>query len=214
MIAEPMTLLTDYALAGVTGWLGWLLFRAQEGHAARSCWAVAFAALALSAALGGTYHGFAPSLAEGAQNLLWKATVMAVGVGTFGMVVGSSIGTTTGTLRKLLLSVAAAKLVIYLAWMLSHDDFLYVIVDTGIAMAMVGLLHGWTAICGRDRASLWMLGGVGVSAFAAGVQAMGYTLQPNFNHNDLYHVIQIAAMTLYYIGARRLCDNSKLKGKK
>jgi hypothetical protein len=209
-----MTFLTDYALAGVTGWLGWLLFRAQEGHAARSYWAVAFAALALSAALGGTYHGFAPSLAEGTQNLLWKVTVMAVGVGTFGMVVGTAIGTTTGTLRKLLLSVAAAKLVIYLAWMLSHDSFLYAIVDTGIAMAVVGLLHGWTGMRGWDRASLWMLGGVGVSAFAAGVQATGYTLHPNFNHNDLYHVIQMAAMSLFYVGARRLRDYSKLGGKK
>jgi hypothetical protein len=35
-IAEPATLLTDYALAGVTGWLAWLLFRAREGQRARS----------------------------------------------------------------------------------------------------------------------------------------------------------------------------------
>src|SRR5260370_457255 len=28
-IAEPMTMLTDYALAGVTGWLGWRLFLAR-----------------------------------------------------------------------------------------------------------------------------------------------------------------------------------------
>jgi hypothetical protein len=36
MIAEPMTLLTDYVLAGVTGGLGWRLFSAREGQAARS----------------------------------------------------------------------------------------------------------------------------------------------------------------------------------
>jgi hypothetical protein len=49
--------------------------------------------------------------------------------------------------------------------------------------------------------------------FAAGVQASGYTLQRNFNHNDLYHVIQTAAMLLFYIGARRLRDSSKHQGK-
>lgn len=206
-------MLTDYALAAASGWLGWSLFRAREAQAARSYWTAAFAALALSAVLGGTYHGFAPTLATGTENLLWKATVLAVGVGTFGMVVGSLIATTTGPFRKLLLTVAAAKLVIYLGWMLNHDDFIYVIADTGTAMAMVGLLHGWSAIRGRDRESLWMLGGVGASAFAAGVQLMGYTLHPNFNHNDLYHVIQIAAMTLYYIGARRLRDNTKIERK-
>ena len=45
MIAEPTTLLTDYALAGVTAWLAWSLFRAREGQRARSLWALAFAAL-------------------------------------------------------------------------------------------------------------------------------------------------------------------------
>src|SRR5262249_15863038 len=36
VIAEPVTLLTDYALAGVTGWLAWLLYGAREGRRARS----------------------------------------------------------------------------------------------------------------------------------------------------------------------------------
>jgi hypothetical protein len=65
---------TDYALAGVTESLGWRLFRAWEGEAVRSCWALAFAALALAAGLGGTDHGFAPAFADGAARPLWKAT--------------------------------------------------------------------------------------------------------------------------------------------
>jgi len=205
-----MTLITDYTLAGVTAWLAWLLIRKQEGHASRSYWAVAFAAVAFSATLGGSFHGFAPELAESAQNLLWKATVLVVGVGTFAMVVGSSIGTTSGTPRKVLISLATAKLVIYLTWMVSYDDFSFVIVDTGITMAVIGLLHGWSTICRRDPASIWMIGGVGVSALAAGVQSTGYAPHPHFNHNDLYHVIQIAAMVLFYMGARQLRDKSQL----
>ena len=82
-ISEPMTVLTDYALAGVTGWLGWLLFRAQDAQAARGFWTLAFGALALSAALGGTYHGFAPALAESARQLLWKPTILAIGIASF-----------------------------------------------------------------------------------------------------------------------------------
>jgi hypothetical protein len=147
MIAEPMTLLTDYVLAGVTGWLGWRLFSAREGQAVRSFWALAFAALAAAAAVGGSYHGFARS------PVVWKVTVLAIGIASFAMLAGSAM-------RR------------------------------------------------RDRASLWMLGGVGVSVFAAGVQASGYTLDRNFNHNDMYHVIQTAAMLLFYIGARRLRDSS------
>src|SRR5258706_89899 len=81
MIAEPTTMLTDYALAGVTGWLAWSLFRSREGQRSRSLWALAFAALALGAALGGTWHGFAPLFAETAVLLLWKATVFSVRAG-------------------------------------------------------------------------------------------------------------------------------------
>jgi hypothetical protein len=62
---------------------------------------------------------------------------------------------------------------------------------------------------GRDRASRWMFGAVGASALAAGVQASGFALHRHFNHNDMYHVIQIAAMALFYIGAGRLRDRSK-----
>ena len=205
-IAEPMTLLTDYLLAGVTGWLGWLLFRAREGQAARSWWALAFAGLALAAVLGGTHHGFAPHLSESALFLLWKATLLAVGMASFAMLAGSTIAATSGRLRGALLALATAKLAVYTGWMVFHDEFIYVIADTGISMVAIAVLHGGSALRSGDRASLWVLGGVGVSVLAAGVQASGFTLHRHFNHNDLYHVVQIAAMALFYIGGRRLHD--------
>ena len=207
MITEPMTLFTDYVLAGVTAWLGWRLFGAREGQDARSFWALAFAALAAAAAVGGSYHGFA------SFPVVWKVTLLAAGIASFAMLAGSAIAAASGHLRKLLLALAAAKLALYSLWMLAHDAFIYVIADSGVAMAVVAALHAGSAMRRRDRASLWMLGGVGVSVFAAGVQASGYTLHRNFNHNDLYHVIQTAAMLLFYLGARRLRDGSKEKAK-
>jgi len=81
-----------------------------------------------------------------------------------------------------------------------------VILDTGIALAAVAALHGWSAIRERDRASRRMLGAVGVSVLAAAVQAGGLAPHRHFNHNDLYHVIQIAAMILFWAGVKRLRD--------
>jgi hypothetical protein len=206
LIAEPVTLITDYLMAAVTGWLGWRLHQAREGHAARSYWACAFATSALAAGLGGSYHGFANLLDERFLQQLWTVTALIIGTGSFCMVAGSATAVTVGELRKVLLAFAAAQFAVYAVWTLTHDDFIYVIADTGTAMALVAALHGWSALRARDRASRWMLGGVGVSLLAAAVQASGIDLHRNFNHNDLYHVIQIAAMPLFYYGARGLRD--------
>ena len=170
MIAEPMTMLTDYALAGVTGWLAYSLFRTREGQRARSLWALAFAALALAAALGGTWHGFGPAFAAIAVLLVWKVTVLSVGIASFGMLAGSAIATTAGNTRKSLLAVAAVKLAVYSGWMLGHSEYIYVIMDTGTALVLIAVLHLWSAA--RDRAARWILAGVGVSVLAAGVQAL------------------------------------------
>jgi hypothetical protein len=198
-----MTLFTDYALAGVTGWLALALHRARTGRPARAFWTLAFAALALAALLGGTWHGFAPRLGDAAALLLWKGTVLSVGVASFGMLAGSAAATAAGA-AKPLLAVAAAKLAVYSAWMLFHSEYVYVIADTGIALAAVAVLHAGSAIARHDRASPWMLGGVGASLAAAAVQAAGFAPHPSFNHNDLYHAIQAGAMLLFYAGARRL----------
>jgi hypothetical protein len=186
---EPMTVVTDYLLGGVAAWLSLVLFRSAQ--TSRRLWAVAFAALAAAAFLGGTWHGFLQS------NLLWKATTLSAGVASFGMVAGSAYAVFSGPLRAFALTAALAKLVVYSVWMLSHDAFLYVVIDTGIAFIVVAALHLWK----------WngpILAGVAVSIAGALVQASGFKLHEHFNHNDLYHVIQIAALVLLYRGAKRL----------
>jgi hypothetical protein len=151
-------------------------------------WGLAFAALAAGAFLGGTWHGFVRS------DLLWKASVLSVGVASFGMVAGSALATLKSRMLPIL---AALKLAAYLGWMLLHDEFIYVVIDTGIALLVVAALHLWK----------WngpILAGVGVSVIAGLVQASGFSLHPHFNHNDLYHLIQIAGVVLLYHGAKRL----------
>jgi hypothetical protein len=198
VISEPMTLATDYALALITGALGLRLIAQSAGESSRRFWALAFLALALAAALGGTYHGFA-------VQALWKPTLLAIGIASFAMVVGSATATTSGALRRALLAAAVVKLVVYSAWMLAHDDYIWVVADSGIALAVVAVLH---AVRWRSPEARWILCGVALSFAAAAVQASGFALHRNFNHNDLYHVVQAAAMVLYYWGARLSVDRA------
>ena len=194
-IAEPVTTITDYALGGVSVWLAVLLLRNRSVSA--RLWTLAFAALAITAILGGTFHGFQ---VQG----LWKPTVLAIGIASFGMLAGSAYTTTSGNVRRVLLAAALLKLGFYEAWMLGHDDFIYVVADTASAMLAVAALH----LLDLDNpATRWILGGVAVSLVAAGIQAGRVALHEHFNHNDLYHVVQIAAMLLYYAGVKRMRDH-------
>jgi hypothetical protein len=184
---EPATVITDYLLGAVAAWAALRLFKSPQR--AQRFWALAFAALALGAFLGGTWHGFFRN------PLLWKATVLSVGVASFGMVAGS--GFSAG--MKLLAMLAALKLAAYTGWMLFHDQFIYVVIDTGIALLVVAAIHLW-------RWNGAMLGGVALSVIAGLVQASGLRLHEHFNHNDLYHVIQTVAVIFLYRGARQLRD--------
>jgi len=189
-LSEPTTVLTDYALAAVSILLGLKLIEKSK------LWAVAFLALGLGALLGGTWHGFWQS------DLLWKATTLSVGIASFGMVAGSAFETTSGIVRRALMVFAALKLIVYVGWMLHHDDFIWVVADTASALLIVAILHAW-------RFSGWILLGVAVSVLAGLAQASGFALHERFNHNDLYHVLQIAAMFLFYRGVRAYATDGR-----
>ena len=208
MITEPMTMITDYALGAVSAVLGWRLYQDAREERARKCWGLAFGALAVSALLGGTHHGFAAVMSQATYAISWKVTVFAIGVFSFGMMAGSVLATTRGALRTGLLAIAGAQLVVYTTWMLVHDEYRYVVLDSAIAMATLLLLHGWSAVSRRDEASYWALAGIAVSALAAAVQYYHVALHEHFNHNDLYHVIQIAAMALFFKGGKLLRDRT------
>jgi uncharacterized protein DUF6962 len=198
-LAEPTTAVTDYVLAGLSGVFAWSLFRGRDGQRARTLWATAFAALSVTALIGGTYHGFEITT-------LWPATVTVAGVTAFAMVAGSAMATTTGRVRATIIGIAALKLVVYLAWTSRHDDFAAVIVDSGLALLAVAALHGSSALMGRDAGARAMLTAVVLSLAGAGMQASGIGLPRHFNHNDLFHVVQLAATAAFHRGARVLRD--------
>jgi hypothetical protein len=53
-----------------------------------------------------------------------------------------------------------------------------------------------------------VLAGIGVSAAAAAVQFHGVALHEHLNHNDLYHLIQLAGMVLFFRGGKLLRDRT------
>ena len=202
-IAEPMTLLTDWALALFSGLLAVRLLSQARASPVR-LWGWAFAASALAAFLGGAYHGFAPMVGELGLVLLWKATVFSLGFTSFLLLAATVLATVSQRLRPWLLGAVALKLGVYLLWMAGHDEFKYVVYDYASGLLAILALQAAAALAAPTPSSPWIIGGVLVSFVAAGLQQSGFRLHPHFNHNDLYHVVQMAAVWLLYRGGRAL----------
>lgn len=198
-------MLTDYALAAMASALGVSLFRASRINRQVSVrlWGAAFIATAGATIAGGTSHGFAVVLSEATKASLWKATVYSTGLVSLSMLSGTIVASLAGLLRRYLLGATGVKFLVYAVWMATHDDFRYVIYDYTTAMLAVLILHAYVW---REESAKWIIAGVLVSFAAAGIQQSGFSLHHNFNHNDLYHVIQIGAVYLFYKGARVLKD--------
>lgn len=177
MPAEPMTLVTDLMLTVAAIVFAVRLWRVHR------MWALAFLFTAAGSFFGGMHHGFAPVMAPIAALLLWKATLFSIGFASFFLLAGS---------HRKAAAFAMVKLVVYIGWMITHDDFVYVIADYGLTLLIVGILV-------RTR---WVIASIVVSMIGAIVQQSGLALHRHFNHNDLYHVIQLVALWLLYRGGR------------
>ena len=50
----------------------------------------------------------------------------------------------------------------------------------------------------------WIVGGILLSFVGAAIQQSGVSLHQHFNHNDLFHVVQMVAFYLLYRGGKAL----------
>ncbi|WP_144401951.1 DUF6962 family protein [Geoalkalibacter subterraneus] len=202
MIHEPMTVLTDYLLGMWVLWLGGRLWRQGRRLHDRAIgdWSLVFIFSAVAAFCGGTVHGFPNLLGGIGSALLWKLTVQAVGIASLCFLAAMIRSMFRGRVRRILLAAAFVKWAVYAWWMTSHDAFLYVVLDYLPSLLFVGGLQAWCWLRQGRAAGRWITLGVVISLVAAGIQQSGFSLHRHFNHNDLYHVVQMAAFYLLYRG--------------
>jgi hypothetical protein len=193
-LVEPTTMLTDYLLGLVYLYLGVRLFRTYGLVMA----GLAFFAIAAAAFTGGTYHGLGAVLRESTLAVLWNASLTLVGFSSFFLLAAVLSIVVDGKTRRVWLAVAALQLGVYLLWISSHKDFRFAIYDYASAMAVILAFSVVAARRGNRVFGQWMAGGIAICLLASVVQASHFALHRNFNHNDLYHVIQIGGALLFY----------------
>ena len=207
-ITEPMTMMTDY----VMGALAFVLAMRIVGDAAAGrqlsgrLWAAALVMTAVAAFLGGTYHGFIQWLPGAYGRALWKATLLATGIGSACLLAAAVTAATAGALQRALVTVVVVKLLVYVWTIATKDQFVLVIADYGTALLAVALAAWFIRPSGLTPAAWWITAGVAVAVVAGVIQWAHLAPHVHFNHNDLFHVVQMASLYLLYRGGLLLRD--------
>ncbi|NJR64686.1 MAG: hypothetical protein HC772_04175 [Leptolyngbyaceae cyanobacterium CRU_2_3] len=190
-----------------TSYFSFLLFKGRGFHqpVAVQLWAAAFGCVAIAAVLGGTCHGFPQVLGEEAIGTLWQLLLYVLSFASCLMLsssLKSSIPRRWQTWGWLLVG---SKSFIYLSWMgtrpSTQDAFTYGVVDYLSAMLIVFVLEARATLYLNTAGARWILLGILISAVAIALQTSGVKFAEYFNHNDLYHLVQMVAFYYFYQGA-------------
>lgn len=208
VINQPMTVVTNFLITAVAWWLAARLFKKREIRARRD-WAIALVFIGTGALFGGIAHGFFAQMSPTLQVANWKGTVYSVGLGSFFALAGTLRGAPMSRhWRTAIHSYNVIALAIYAVVMIGQDRFLYVILHYLPGLAWIAGIAVWTGMRHRMPGSLALLGGVFASLVAAAIQQSGLTLHAYLNHNDIYHLVQVGAIWLFYRGATQLTDRA------
>ncbi|BAU41019.1 hypothetical protein O77CONTIG1_00826 [Leptolyngbya sp. O-77] len=204
-LSEPITTLTDYAIALECLIFAVCLLKQAEPPKPTKGWILAFGSTALAAALGGTLHGFIERVSPLWAVGLWRVMLLALGVASYGLVAGASANYALGNTRVWVRRLALGKLAMYGLWAWQAKSFGGAIADYLLSMlVVVGLVGSGVvfAVPAQRVATRWLVGGVGLSFAAAGVQVVQLALRPWLMPNDLYHLVQMVALYAFFRAAR------------
>jgi hypothetical protein len=208
-ITEPMTVLTNVILAIVAFALAARLgyAAAVDGKRAMFALAGAFMATAMAALFGAVAHGVDPVMDAGIRKRFWQLALYATGVVSAATVVCVAyFATGRGGLRDAILILAGAKLLAISSVVTYRPEFRLVVADNAVSLA--ALLAAALYVDARFSfpPAPWFIAGVVVSVVAGIIQAKRVGLHRNFNHNDVFHVVQMVALYVFFRGGLLLVD--------
>ncbi|MBE9158058.1 hypothetical protein IQ265_14660 [Nodosilinea sp. LEGE 06152] len=205
-MAEPITTLTDYAIA-----LECLLFAAWllgQGWVAR-LWAMAFINVGGAAFLGGTLHGFAPQLVWEQRLWLWHGMVLALAIASLCILVAVALSVhQRWRVGLLLLAIAKLALVLRLgtsswAFAVSVADYLSALAT--VLLVQLGQLNQQHRLSPKQRPNpdlVWMATGLATSGLAASALLIPQSQALPLSPLAVYHLVQMVALYCIYRSAR------------
>ena len=155
--------------------------------------------------LGTIAHGF--QMPDGVRDGLWQPLYLSLGL-TVALFVVGVVHDWKGECisRKVLPFMIVIGFGFYSATLLSPGTFLVFILYEAVSMVFALCVYTWLWKASRLHGAGYMALGILFSIIAAGVQAaesISVTLVWVFDHNSLFHIIQIPGVILLTLGLRK-----------
>lgn len=167
-------------------------------------WVWAFILIALSSMLGAIAHGIV--LSDVAHKGVWQTINLSLGLSVSLFVVGVSYDlwgiAVAGHMLWLMLVLGC---VFFLVTLIFPGIFFVFIVYEGIALLFALAAYAWIAALGSIDGAVLMAAGVFVSIIAAVIQAIKkarFKLIWDFDHNGIFHIIQVLGLGLLVLGLK------------
>jgi hypothetical protein len=169
----------------------------------KNYWSLMLCFLAGSSILGALAHGF--EMSKTANYIIWYPLYFCL----IGVIACFLLGSVHELWRKnrsakMTPWLLASAFIIYLVTAIP-DFFLLFIIYEGLGMLISLGIFIWLFAHDKNKAALWMISGILVTIAAAAAQALGpfqWRLIWEFDHNGLFHLIQIPGIILIFLGIR------------
>lgn len=199
-ITEPTTMITDFLIALEATILAIIILQ-SDPNIPQILWGLAFIITAIGAILGGIAHGFKEYAGKTSEKIIWKSTIILLGLGAGFMLSGLLLHLYDQTIYIAYFIIFIIILFIaYVLKIMSDDRFIFVILYYLPFLVTILLLE---IINYKSEDAIYIIFGVLITFLGFGVQAKQFTLHKHFNHNDLFHIFQLIAIYMFYLGIQQ-----------
>ena len=197
---EPTTTITDLIIFGLGLYFACGVYEHYSiyGTAVHFHFAGTFLFMGLAGLFGALTHGFGPDISQRNHQFLWRITLVCIGLTTVFMLLGGLTHILPDPSWIHWLPVIG--LIIFIAAIFKNDKFKTVVLFYVPGMILVLVMMVVSYFTTHNDGALWIIASIVIGFVGAGIQQSGFSLHTHFNHNDIYHVIQMGGMILLYKG--------------
>ena len=199
---EPTTFVSNIILFLMTLILGqkisdvyWQSFHPFHLHLSWSFYAVAAGSI-----IGSIFHGFGPHFSKLMREWIWKGVLASMGFTIFFLLMAGVSTVMPYDSYRITMRVAVIGLVLYGWQMVKFSGFGHSV--KFIAIGMIFIFTAFTTLYWRlaHPGSAYLFAGTILTVASGSLWTTGWSIHKQFNHNDLFHVIQMICLWFLYQG--------------